>query len=107
MVCHLVAPNAKLASRNSLGIVLRDSSTETIITGSVNKAMVKLAQRMLGCPQCNSPPLKALSIPLPTNWMKNPSPKSPKMMEGTTANVRMENRTAAANFELSCAYSVK
>ncbi|MNE44985.1 hypothetical protein D3C80_1392500 [compost metagenome] len=107
MVCHFVAPNAKLASLNSRGIVFNASSTETIITGSVNNAIVKLAHRILGCPQCNSPLLKAESIPVPTNWIKNPSPKRPKIIEGTTANVLIENRTAAANFEFSFAYSVK
>ena len=39
--------------------------------------------------------------------MKNPNPNNPKIIEGTTAKVRMEKRTAAANFEFSLAYSVK
>ena len=77
MVCHFVAPNARLASLKSRGIVFKASSTETITTGNVSNAMVKLAHKILGCPHLSCPPVKISSIPVPTNLIKKPKPNKP------------------------------
>ena len=44
----------------------------------------------------------------PFKYFNQPAnPKRPKIIDGTTAKVRIEKRTAAANFDFSLAYSVR
>ena len=65
IVCHLVAPKAKLASLKSSGTFLNASSTATITTGNVNTDKVAAAHISDGLLQIVV--CAAVSMPLPIN----------------------------------------
>ena len=71
IVCHFVAPIPYEASRCSLGTARMASCAATIITGKINKLIVKPAAKTL--------------LPSPIMRTKIVKPSNPKTMEGTPA----------------------
>ena len=92
IVCHFVAPRARLPSLRDFGTALRASSLETIIIGSIIHASVK------------QPAI--IEAPNRRNITNSPSPKSPKTIEGTPASVTIASRTVRVNLP-AFAYSDK
>ena len=92
IVCQRVAPMFQQASRNACGTACSDSRVETITTGRVMIARVRLAARML--------------VPKSKKRTKAPTPKSACTIEGTPARL-MIARLMTRVSQLSGAYSLR
>ena len=92
MVCQRVAPMFQQASRKARGTACSDSRVDTMTTGSVITARVRLAARML--------------VPKRKKSTKAPTPNRACTIDGTPARL-MIARFMARVSQLSGAYSLR